>query len=86
MQATMEAEGVESTPPPSYTEVATEIELHPSDGSAGERSSLYGSHDALSSDCTTSTELELGQEAVSENCKREGGVRHGSSESCESTC
>ena len=76
VQATIEGEGVESTPPPNYS-VVMEMEPHGID-SGGERSSREGSHDALS-DCTASTELESGE-------RGEGGVRHSSPESCESTC
>ena len=77
VQATMEeGEGAESTPPPNYSTVM-EMEHHGSD-SSGERSSREGSHDALS-DCTASTELEGGE-------RGEGGIRHSSPESCESTC
>jgi hypothetical protein len=72
VQATMEEEGAGSTPPPNYS-VVMEMDPHGS-----ERSSRDGSHDALS-DCTASTELEVGE-------RGEGGVRHGSPESCESTC
>ena len=57
-----------STPPPNYS-VVMEMEPHDS-----KRSSRDWSHDALS-DCTALTELEVGE-------KREGGVRHGSLESC----
>ena len=75
VQATMEdgeGEGAGSTPPPNYS-VVMEMEPHGS-----ERSSRDGSHDALS-DCTASTELEIGE-------RGEGGIRQGSPESCESTC
>ena len=77
VQATMEdgeGEGAGLTPPPNYS-VVMEVEPH---GTGSERSSRDGSHDALS-DCTASTELEIGE-------RGEGRVRHGSSESCESTC
>ena len=74
VQATMEGEGegAVSTPPPNYS-IVMEMEPHGS-----ERSSRDGSHDALS-DCTASTELEVGE-------RGEGAVRQGSPESCESTC
>ena len=70
VQTTMEngeGEGAGSTPPPNYS-VVMEMEPHGS-----ERSSRDGSHDALS-DCTASTELEIGE-------RGEGGVRQGSPES-----
>ena len=72
VQATMEGEGTVSTPPPNYS-IVMEMVPHGS-----ERSSHDGSHDALS-DCTASTELEVGE-------RGEGGVRQGSPESCKLTC
>ena len=64
-----------STPPPSY-HVYMEMEPHGSERSIV--TSRDGSHDALS-DCTASTELEIGE-------RGEGGIRHGSPESCELPC
>ena len=81
VRVTMEGgggEGVGSTPPPNYSDVI-EMEPHSSDSSGEGRSSREGSHDVLS-DCTASTELEIGE-------RGEGGVmRQSSLESCESAC
>jgi hypothetical protein len=70
--ANSQHQAMELYSPPNYN-VVMEMDPHGS-----ERSSRDGSHDALS-DCTASTELEVGE-------RGEGGVRHGSPESCESTC